>query len=133
MIKLNFSCIGTRKNLVFCIPHSSSATSRVPHAEIHGTKYSRGDVLLCTFCQDEPVFGKVLDFIVTSSSECFFILKPFITRNFNCHYNAYEVEQIPNEYVVCQQKDHHVLSISKSFSYSLCNKNFVCIKYHVCL
>lgn len=107
---------------------------RVSYADIDGTKYSNGDILVCTYCDHDPVFGKVLDVIITESNECLFVLEPFIVRAFSHHFNAYEVEQITNEYIVCRHKDfvdHHPLSISKSFNYSFCDKSFVCFKYNV--
>ena len=87
-------------------------------------------------CDDEPVFGKVFNIIVTESGECFIVLEPYIATTFNKHFNAYEVYLLCNEYVLCQQKDfvdYHILSISKSFSRALSDKNFVCLKCHVFL
>ena len=107
---------------------------RVSYADINGTKYSKGNILLCTFDDGEPIFGRVLDIIVTQSKDCLFVLQPFIVVTFNQHYNAYEVVQLPNEYTICRHKDlldHHVLCISKCFKHDLANKNFVCLKYHV--
>ena len=102
------------------------------YVNIYGTKYLKGSVLLCAFCDDDPLFGEVLDILATASGDCLFILTPFIVTTFNKHFNAYEVEPMRNDYLVCRQKDfadYHVLSISKSFNRALCIKNFVCMKY----
>ncbi len=109
---------------------------RVSYADISGTKYCKGCVLVCTFCDDEPVFGKVLDIVVTESGDCLFVLIPYFVTAFNKHFNAYEVRPLRNEYLVCRQKDfsdYHILSISKSFSRALSDKNFVSLKCHVFL
>ena len=105
--------------------------SRVSYVNINGTKYSKGGVLLCTFCSDDPLFGRLTDFIV-NNNECWFVMQPMIATKFNKHYNAYEVEP-QNDYIVCHQQDlvdHHVLCISKSFDRTL-TTDFVTLKYHV--
>lgn len=107
---------------------------RVSYAEINGTRYSSGNILLCTFFEDTPIFGKVVDIIVTDSSKCYFILNPYISTNFNKHFNSYEVELLKDDKVICQHRDfadYHLLSLSKSFDRTMYDKNFVCLKYHV--
>ena len=68
------------------------AAYRVSHVNIYGTEYLKGSVLLCAFCDDDPLFGEVLDILATASGDCLFILTPFIVTTFNKHFNAYEVE-----------------------------------------
>ena len=90
--------------------------------------------MVCTVVDDEPVFGKILDIVVTVSGDCLFVLEPYIVTTFNTHFNAYEVHPLETEYLVCRHKDfadYHVLSISKSFSRSHFDTNFVCLKCHV--
>ena len=61
---------------------------------------------------------KVVDIIIN--------VNPYISTNFNKHYNSYEVELLVDEKVICQHEDladYHLLSLSKSL-------NFVCLKYH---
>lgn len=90
-------------------------------ADIKGTKYAKGSILLCKF-HDDPLFGKVLDILVTSSGDCLFILAPLVVSTFNGHYNAYEVELLSDEFMVCRQEDFadfHVLSLSRSFDMNL--------------
>lgn len=104
------------------------------YAEINGTRYSSGSVLLCTFYDDDPIFGKVVDIIITDSSKCLFILTPYISTSYNNHFNSYEVECLPDEKIICEHKDladYHLLSISKSFDRTIYGKNFVCLKHHV--
>ena len=90
---------------------------RVSYAIINGTKYSKGCILLCTFCNGDPLFGKLVDLIVTKENICWFIMQPCVVKQFNEHYNGYEVE-LQHDYFVCQQEDltdHIPLTISKSF------------------
>ena len=42
---------------------------RVSFAEIKGSKYTKGNILLYKICGD-PLFGKVLDIVVTYSGDC---------------------------------------------------------------
>ena len=42
-------------------------------ATISGTSYKRGVVLVCGH-EDEELFGKVMDLIVTPAQECLFVL-----------------------------------------------------------
>lgn len=105
---------------------------RVSYANINGTKYAKGCILLCTFWNDDPLFGKLVDLIVTEENICWFIMQPCIVKQFNEHYNGYEVE-LKQDYFVCQQEDladYNPLTISKSFDLAVLS-NFVVLKYHV--
>ena len=107
--------------------------SRVSYANINGTKYSKGCVLLCTFWKEDPLFGKLVDLIVSEENICWFIMQPYIVKQFNQHYNGYEIELSNAGYFVCQQQDladYNPLTISKSFDLTV-HANFVVIKYHV--
>ena len=66
--------------------------------------------------------------------ECLFIMVPYVATSFHNHFNAYEVGLLPNEHIIGHQKDfadYHILSFSRSFSASLSDLKFVCLKYHV--
>lgn len=104
---------------------------RVSYAEISGTHYSKGMIVLCTFDEDVPIFGKILDIIVTASGECLFALIPCIGKVFCKHFNAYEVYINTMHHFIYRPKDlvdHHTLSLSKSFASSV---SYICMKYHV--
>ena len=88
---------------------------------------------MCTVIDDEPVFGKITDIIVTENNTCLFVLNTYRVMSHNKHYNAYEVDSL-EETVICQHKDladYHLLYIHKSFNRTTCSKNFICLKYHV--
>lgn len=109
-------------------------SNRVSYAEVLGTKYQKGVVVLVTFDDDIPIFGKLQDIIVTTSGECLFVFIPYVGALFNYHFHSYEVHAVHNQYLVCRHQefaDFQPLSISHSFKCSLFNKNFVCLKYHV--
>ena len=78
------------------------------------------------------MFGKLIDLIVTEENICWFIMQPCIVKQFNEHYNGYEVE-LKDEYFACQQEhlaDYNPLTISKSFDLTVLS-SFVVMKYHV--
>jgi len=103
----------------------------VSYANINGTKYSKGCILLCNIHHDEPLFGKLTDLIV-SRGVCWFVMKTCLPQRFNQHYNAYEVELI-NEHIILKQEDlidSHPLSLTKSFDTAI-SSYFVTLKYHV--
>lgn len=107
---------------------------RVSHADVYGSKYAKGHVVICSSCNDDPLFGNFLDILVTASGDCCFILNPLVVTAFNVQFNAYEVKLVQDEFLVYYQKDfadYHVLSLSKSFDRNLCSKSFVCLKYYV--
>jgi len=82
---------------------------------------------------DEPVFRKIKDILITEHNICLFVLNAYIVNTYNKHYNAYEVDVL-DEIVICQHKDladYHLLCINKSFNRTLCSKNFICLKYNV--
>ena len=106
---------------------------RVFHAEICGTKYAKGNVLICGISNGDPIFGKILDILVTTCGDCLFVLTPYIASTFNRHFNSYEVEQLQNEFLICHHQDfvdYHRLSLHKSFDTTY-SKNFINLKYHV--
>ena len=89
---------------------------------------------MCAFYNDDqPLFGKLIDVIATKDLH-WLIVKPYMIKKFNEHYNAFEIELQDNmECLVLQQEnlaDHHPLSISKSFD-STIQSDFVVLKYHV--
>ena len=76
----------------------------------------------------------MVNIVITDTSKCLFILYPFVSTNYNAHFNAYEVEVLEDEMIICQHDDladYHLLSISKSFNKDICSINFVCLKHHV--
>ena len=108
---------------------------RVSYADIHGTKYVKKNIVICYTSEHDqsPVFGKITDLIVTCETVCLLILVPYVPVKFNKHFNAYEVQEIEDEYLVCQQSDladYRPLTLSKSFDDGL-DEEFVCLKYHV--
>jgi len=108
--------------------------NRVSHATICGTRYTKETMIVHSFCNSIPVFGKITDIIVTQRGECLFALVPYVTITFNTHYNAYEVEPEQNYVIVCKQKDfvdYHPLTISKSFDKDLRTRNFIVMKHYV--
>ena len=89
---------------------------RVRYAAISGTKYSKGYLIPCYVENDMPVLGEVMDIIILLSSKCLFVLKPYISTTFNCHFHAFEVFPV-EEYLFYHQNeltDFHPLFISKS-------------------
>ena len=89
----------------------------VSYVEITGTRYKQGNILVCSFDEEIPVFGKIVDIIVTKFSDCLFISIPYIGINFHTHYNAFEVYADTTHYIVYRQKDlkdYHPLPLSKS-------------------
>lgn len=108
--------------------------NRVSFANIKGSKYTKGSILIYKFSHDDPLFGKVLDILVTSSGDCLFILAPLVVNTFNGHYNAYDVKLLSDEFIVCHQEDladFHVLCLSRSFDTNLVNTTFICLKYNI--
>lgn len=107
---------------------------RVSFAEILGTKYAKGNVVVCAVCDEEPVFGQIKEILVTPSGKSLFIIDLLEVIAFTGHYNAYEVKCLNNETIISEQEyfaDHHILYLCKSFDVNLCNTSFVCLKYHV--
>lgn len=107
---------------------------RVSFVEKFGTRYSKGSVVFCAIDDDTPIFGKITDIVVPPSGDCLFSLIPYVGTYFCSHYNAYELNRLDQDCLLCSPKDlvdHHTLSISKSFSRSLSHKSFLCLKYHV--
>lgn len=127
-------CTGFKSMTIICSTIKVCFTCcRVSFADINGTRYSKADLLICSMCDDDPLFGKLVDLVITQSNKCWLVLQPFKATRFNQHFNSYEVEPQGN-YIICQQQDlvdHHTLSICKSFDSTLQSTNFVTLKYFV--
>ena len=67
------------------------------YAEVLGTKYQKGVVVLVTFDDDIPIFGRIKDIYVTASGECLFVFVP-VGALFNYHYHSYEVHAVHNQF-----------------------------------
>lgn len=109
---------------------------RASYADINGTHYANQDLVVCTFDEDIPIFGKIADIIIPPSGKCLFILIPYVGYTFCSHLNSYKVHHITSTYLVYTQQelvDYHTLSLNKSFARSLAHNNYVCMKYHVFL
>ena len=89
-------------------------------------------VLVCDIEDDQPVFGKIDDLIVTPSQECLFVLRPLITSR-SQHFHSYEVSASPqNSFFVYRHHnfvDYHPLHLSRQFGPT--GKLSICLKYHV--
>ena len=89
-------------------------------------------VLVCDIEDDQPVFGKIDDLIVTQSQECLFVLSPLVTLR-NEHFHSYEVYASPQSSLFVYRHhnfiDHYPLHLSRQFgpTGNLC----ICLKYHV--
>lgn len=91
-------------------------------------------MILASIEDDIPIFGKIIDIIITVPSTCLFVLVPYVGDCFCKHFNAYEVYSKPSHYLICEQKhfvDYHPLTLSRSFSHSLSCKLYVCLKYAI--
>lgn len=90
-------------------------------------------MVFVNFKDEIPIFGYIQDIIVIHG-DCYFVLVPYIGYNFRSHFNAYEVDHTPSQFIICKQEDlidYHLLTLNKSFS-SDYQKSFVCLKYRVC-
>ena len=59
--------------------------------KIDGSEYRKSVVVLCHFEEGMPVFGEVIDIIVTPLQECLFIMHPLVADFFDRHFHAYHV------------------------------------------
>lgn len=104
---------------------------RVLSAVISGTTYRKETVVVCGIEDDTPMFGRIMELIVTPLQECLFVICPLLTIAFQHHYHAYEV--VPtNSTVVYRHRqlfDYHPLVCTKAVGRS--RSLFVSIKYHI--
>ena len=81
---------------------------------------------------DQPVFGKIEDLIVTPSQECLFVLSP-LTVLPSRHFHSFEVTATSqsSKFVCrhCSFVDHYPLHLSIQFGPN--GKLAICLKYHV--
>lgn len=109
--------------------HVLSSLYRVLSTTICGVTYVRGEIVVCAIEDDMPVFGKIVECIVTPRQECLFIIAPFITVCFRYHYLAFEVVPVQDTVVFNHEQlcDYHPLVCTKLSGTSM----FISLKYHV--
>lgn len=107
---------------------------RAKSCVIGGTKYTRDSIVVCTVQDDLPMFGKIIEFIITPHQDCYFILYPLITQTYNHHFHAYEVVIMDEPIVLSSKKlfDYHPLVCTKPVGYKG-QSLFVSLKYHLFL
>ena len=71
---------------------------------------------MCAVNDEEPLFGKIVDIIVSTIQETLFVLQIYNTLCFNEHYHAYEVAASSSVvvYFVNQLCDYHPLHLTKA-------------------
>ena len=100
-------------------------------AIIRGTTYRRGTVVLCGIEDDTPMFGRIMELIVTPHQECLFVVCPLLTITFQRHYHAYEAVLTDSSvmYNHAQLFDYHPLVGTKAVGRT--HSLFVSTKYHI--
>ena len=90
-----------------------------------GTHYHHGDVVMCSFDEDIPVFALMKSFVITPTGECLFIAELLQTNNFNHHYHSWEVVRSNTIYIFKQVDliDYHPLPLVRN--------RYICMKHHV--
>ena len=108
---------------------SFSLLYRVLSTTICGMTYVIGEVVVCAIEDDMPVFGKIVEFIVTPRQECLFIISSFITVCFHYHYHAFKVVAMQDTVGFHYEElcDYHPLVCTKLSGTCM----FISLKYHV--
>ena len=112
--------------------HNLYYNYRTTFAEINGTKYSIGTIVLAQFDEHEmPVFGKITNIVLTTTQDCLFIMSVYESTSFNTHFYSYEVEGTGNCLIKTQDEfaDYHPLIMSKNYTVS--SPLFIRLKYDV--
>ena len=89
-------------------------------------------MLIYAMEDDQPLFGKIVDLIITPSQKCLFILSALTTyRNF--HFHSFIVSAIVQNSVLVHRYhgliDHHPLCLARHFGPN--GRLSICLKYHV--
>ena len=99
---------------------------RVLSAVINGTSYRKANVVMCGMEVDTPMFGRILELIVTTCQECLFATCPLHTIAFQYHYHAYEA--VPMDWIVVYRHEHATVQL-----WSFCKYKGGRKKLYVCL
>ena len=127
-------------NTSFVNLHSSYETSfclmlinRVRSVQIDGSVYRKAVVVLCHFEEEMPVFGEVVEVLVTPLRECLFVLHPLVSDYYDRHFHAYHVVPCNHRTLVyrhSQFPDHNILHTNRIHS-TVDHSFYVCMKYHL--
>lgn len=106
---------------------------RVHSAKIDGVEYRKAAVVLCHFEDEMPIFGEIVNIIVTPLKECLLVIHPLVADYFDRHFRAYHVIPCKDRIIVyChfQLHDHQILHTNRIHS-TVDHGLYVCVKYHV--
>ena len=99
--------------------------------EIRGTRYSKNAVIVIHIDEDDvPLFGVILEFLVTPLQEIFFVCKMLVTEAYSRHFHSYEVLLTDVIQVLYHRDlyDFHPLECITLFGST---EKFVMLKYHL--
>ena len=104
---------------------------RANSANVCGTTYKKGHVVVCDITDEDPKLGLIVDIYETPGAKTLFITHRLITVCFNQHFYAYEVVSTStfDVFQYYQFKDHHPLHICRSFCTG--SSQYVVMKYHI--
>ena len=80
-----------------------------------------------------PVFGEIIDIVVTPLEECILVMRPLVADYYSRHFHAYHVIPMQEPILVYRHMDiydyqvYHTNRIHSSVDSSL----YVCVKYHI--
>ena len=112
--------------------HELFVIYRANYVEINGIRYSNGCVVVLNTSAVIPIFGCVIDVLLTDVDNCLFVCEELQSEEFVEHFHAYKVNReiadaIP--LVICKHKefsDYHVLGLYKHD-----DSMYVVPKYHL--
>jgi len=80
------------------------------------------------------VFGKIIDIVIVSVTDCYFVCELLITDSFSSHHHAYEVRQQRHHsrrlfcvaiiYVTSKLSSHDTSLIEKELAIQLCVRGY---------
>ena len=107
-------------------------TCRSSTFQMHGTSYSKNDVVVLGFVDDEPCFGVIHYLITTIDSKYYIVLYSLHVIGYSNHFHSYQVLKTTS-LIVCNPDslvDHHPLSLYKNYE-TPSQYYYVPLKYHL--
>ena len=99
---------------------------RTKWIQIRGSRYSVG----CIVLNSEPVFGQIVDILLTAVDMCLLVCEVLTTDGYVEHFHAFEVsKETPTPLAFCSPQelaDYHILGL-----YKLNHAMYVVPKYHI--
>ena len=115
--------------------HSFINIFRLTWVKIHGTKYTRGCIVVSKVEDDVPQFSQIVDILLDENGVYFFVLNKLPPPHYCEHYHAFAVDHCTSQNICLIKQhelaDYHSYCFHQTFDVSQRSQHFIVLKHYV--